>query len=116
MGEIEGHYQPVLKDDSKHMRIGALNNAVLHYAYDDKERWQARHKNYAFWEDAMIARGAYPKDPVKWREKLKRILRRMPFRGAVMFLYSYVWKRGFLDGGKGYDFAQSRADYYRRRF
>jgi hypothetical protein len=35
----------------------------------------------------------------------------MPFRPALRFLYSYIWKRGFLDGREGYIFCRLLATY-----
>lgn len=109
MGEMEGHYQPVLKTAFKNERIEQLNAPLIHEAY---EGWEARHQRYARWEAEMIAREGYPKDPKPWRETLKRVFRKIPIRGVIAFLHSYVFKLGFLDGCAGYDFARSRLQYY----
>src|SRR5690606_11219593 len=45
MGEIEGHYQPVLKYEG---RIGVLQAPLIHHGYN--ERWQERHRRYAQWQ------------------------------------------------------------------
>ena len=111
MGEMEGHYQPVLKAEYVD-RIESLSTPLLHFAYEDADGWLARHARYAKWEAEMITRNAYPRDPVFWREKLKVLFRNMPLRGLVAFSHSYLWKRGFLDGRAGYEFARSRAHYY----
>jgi glycosyltransferase involved in cell wall biosynthesis len=112
MGEMEGHYQPVLKSDHHGAKLEQINYALLHFAYEDAEEWLARHRRYAKWEAAMIRRNAYPKDPIWLREKLKFIFRRMPARGIIAFCHSYFWKCGFMDGHAGYEFAKSRAHYY----
>jgi glycosyltransferase involved in cell wall biosynthesis len=120
MGEIEGHYQPTLKYlrrenplRSDCNKIEKINAPLLHFAYEDAAGWHARHVRYAKWEAVMIKRNAYPKDPVRWREVLKFIFRRMPLRGFIAFCHSYIGKRGFLDGRAGYGFAKSRAHYYK---
>ncbi len=113
MGEIEGHYQPVLRPDMGAGLLGEIKAGILHYALEDRAAWEARHQRYAVWERGMNARQAWPKDPVAWRECLKRLFRAMPCRPQVAFFHSYIWKRGFLDGRSGYAFAQSRARYYR---
>jgi glycosyltransferase involved in cell wall biosynthesis len=113
MGEMEGHYQPVLKAEFKDEKIGFLCSALDHYADHAPGEWQARHERYARWEAGMNHRHAWPEDPVAYRQALKEIFRRMKMRGVVMFLYCYVWKRGFLDGRAGFDFARARARYYR---
>lgn len=114
MGEMEGHYQPILKPKYSHDVIGQLNAELLHYACDDKASWERRHQRYAVWEASMMKRGAYPKDPSAIREATKVLFRNMPWRGVIAFVHSYIYKRGLLDGKAGYDFALSRARYYHR--
>ncbi len=111
MGEIEGHYQPVLKDGYEKEKIGALRAPLLHYAYD--QGWDARHQRYATWERAMNKKQSWPQDPVRGRETLKRIFRALPCRGIIAFLHCYIWKMGVLDGRSGLWFAASRYRYYR---
>lgn len=111
MGEMEGHYQPRLKDAHAQEQIGSLRHALDH---DAASGWDARHERYAVWEREMNRRNAWPRDPVFWRQALKKTFRALPMRGAVMFFYSYVWRLGFLDGRAGYHFTYTRAGYYRR--
>lgn len=113
MGEMEGHYQPVLKQAFQYLPLGQLENAMIHNAFEDAQKWQARHERYAMWEAGMNAHEAWPRDPVPKREKMKQHFRKFPRRDVVAFLYSFVWKRGFLDGNAGFKFAQMRARYYR---
>lgn len=111
MGEMEGHYQPVPVNGA---RIGQLKTPLLHYAYESGESWPSRHARYAQWESGMNARSAWPADPDPLRQLLKRSFRLMPGRGVIAFLHSYIVKRGFLDGGAGFDFARDRYRYYAR--
>ncbi len=108
MGEVEGHYQPVLTAPGK---LGRLNAPLLHFAYD--ERWDERHMRYAAWERGMNAKKAWPRDPANSREILKRVFRALPGRGIAAFLHCYIVKRGFLEGRAGLWFAASRMRYYR---
>ena len=114
MGEIEGHYQPVLSDENEKFRICQLKNPLLHYAYEDKEGWEERHERYAQWEARMTLRSAWPDDPVAWRQSVKSLLRRSFLRSYVFFILSYILKCGFLDGKDGLWFALSRFYYARR--
>ncbi len=50
-------------------------------------------------------------DPLKRRAALKRLAWRAPARGFIYFLYSYIWRRGFLDGRDGFVFCRMRALY-----
>ena len=112
MGEIEGHYQPVLKTDFIDARIEQMSAPLIHRAYD--ENWEERHDRYAQWEAYMILGDRYPQENKKFREILKRIFRKMPMRGLIAFIHSYVLKFGFLDGKAGYNFAYSRLHYYNK--
>ena len=112
MGEIEGHYQPVLKEGFEDRPIGNLQAAMLHYAYDDMDAWQARHLRYAQWESRMMIDQKWPEDPIRFRRFLKYVFRAMPMRSVAAFLHSYILKFGFLDGAAGFDFARSRMRYY----
>ena len=111
MGEMEGHYQPVKKDQSD--KIGQIKAPLLHYAYEDRAAWEARHERYARWEAEMIRRDAYPSDPIGWRQIVKQALRQSFFRPYIVFLYCYVLKRGVFDGVNGLAFAISRMRYCR---
>lgn len=113
MGEMEGHYQPVLKHEYWEQKIGQIAEPILHYAYDDRESWVSRHERYAMWEVYMIQTRSYPEDPVPWRQKLKEIFRGIPCRAAFMFIYAYIIKLGVLDGRQGLFFSMSRYRYYR---
>lgn len=112
MGEMEGHYQPILKDRYKNETVGQVTSCLHHNAYDNPAQWEARHKRYAAWEAQMIKRDAYPKDPSSLREILKNTFRKLPARGFIAFCHSYILKLGFLDGVAGYQFARSRWHYY----
>lgn len=113
MGEVEGHYQPVLKKGYQGEKTGQLRKCLLHYAYEDREGWVARHKRYAYWEAQMLHRSAYPKDPSVFRQGVKSLFRKTPLRASIGFAHSYFLKAGFLDGVAGFEFARSRFIYYR---
>lgn len=111
MGEMEGHYQPVLKQQA--FKIGQINTPLLHYAYEDEEKWVKRHERYAAWENGMNAGNLWPIDPILWRQKLKNLLRKIKVRPHIMFVHSYILKCGFLDGRSGLHFALCRYRYYK---
>lgn len=109
MGEIEGHYQPILKNPVSRETICQLDATLIHDAY---EGWEERHKRYATWEAQVIIHNAYPREARVEREFMKLAFRRIPLRGVVAFMHSYIFKLGFLDGRAGFDFARSRMRYY----
>ena len=111
MGEIEGHYQPQPKIPGT--KIGQLQGHVLHYAAEDRARWMERHERYAQWEAGMNRRRAWPQDPVKAREFMKRFFRAMPFRAEAAFLHSLIMCGGIRNGPAGWRQARDRYIYYR---
>ena len=112
IGEIEGHYQPVLRDEYSGEGIGQLQSPLIHNAYEEPDQWLERHKKYAMWEAYMISHDLYPKDPDKRREHMKRLFRCLPFRSVIAFFHCYFLKLGFLDGVDGFKFALLRFKYY----
>lgn len=50
-------------------------------------------------------------NPMQRRVSLKRIAAFLPFRGFYYFLYSYVFRMGFLDGREGLMFCKMKAMY-----
>jgi len=50
-------------------------------------------------------------DPLLRRKALKRLAAMLPGRPLIYFLYSYVWRRGFLDGKDGLVFCMMKALY-----
>lgn len=111
MGEIEGHYQPVVKPEFAGAKVGRLQNALLHYAYD--RGWEERHRRYAAWESGMNRKAAWPRDPLAGRQLLKEIFRTLPGRGVWAFLHCYFLRLGVLDGRAGLRLACDRFRYYR---
>lgn len=114
MGEIEGHYQPVLKAGFEKESIGQLENFLIHDTAIEGRDWAQKHERYAKWEAAMDQRGGYPNENDLKRRVMKIVFRVMPFRGVIAFVHCYILKLGFLDGALGYKFARSRYRYYRR--
>lgn len=113
MGEMEGHYQPVLKFSYKNEKLGQLKVELDHHAAQNDKQWLSRHQRYAAWEQGMNVRKAWPADPVKWRQNAKTLFRAIPARSLIAFLHCYVWKGGYKDGAAGLDFARKRAVYYK---
>jgi hypothetical protein len=86
--------------------------------------WWARQNRYARKEaeyelaqeraDAAARRGwrdILSADPLARRAAVKRLSWRLPLRPVAYFLYSYVVRRGFLDGRDGLVFSMMKAQY-----
>jgi glycosyltransferase involved in cell wall biosynthesis len=101
-------------------RIGDLANDLIDENHKSLDEWFERQNRYsskdAEFEAAMdtplpgwreLTRG----DPLARRAALKRLAARIPARGLLYFLYSYLWRKGFLDGVEGLMFCRMRALY-----
>jgi glycosyltransferase involved in cell wall biosynthesis len=98
---------------------GRLRCEMDHYAFASIDVFVEKHNRYSNWEARLeleegLARtqSTVPQStPVRIRRTLKRLVRRLPFRPTLRFLYVYVFQAGFLDGRPGYVFARLHAVY-----
>ncbi len=110
MWEVEGHYQPQVEGT-----LGILRNRMRHDDHASLYHYFERHNRYSDWEAALRARGTRltVADPQPGGRRLLKVLfAKLPGKGLVAFLHSFVWKAGFLDGWAGFHYAVSRAFYY----
>lgn len=110
-GDNEVHEHVVLQG-----RAAYLKNDMLHFAYPDIYTWMEKHNRYSNWEaEVELCRLPGGKggigDDLARRRRMRQLMRRLPFRPALRFCYSYFWKRGFLDGKAGYIFCRLLASY-----
>ena len=106
-------------------RTGFLRNHFIHHDFKGVERYLERHNHYASLEAVEIHRmlrdapGAHriiagdlsARGPARRRAIKHFAYRRLPLRAFLIFLYMYVWKRGFLDGRIGFRYCLLRAFY-----
>jgi glycosyltransferase involved in cell wall biosynthesis len=108
--EVELHFQPRIEGHA-----GVLKARMLHHDHDALFHWIERHNAYSDWEALLRVRGELPrKDDTQpgIRGRLKAVFNRLPAKGLVAFLWSFVFRLGFLDGRAGFHFAVGRAFYY----
>jgi glycosyltransferase involved in cell wall biosynthesis len=111
-GDNEVHEHVELKG-----RTAYLREDMLHYAYPEIHTWVEKHNRYSNWEarvevdDGGGDAGSEIGSHLSTRRRLRKWSRRLPFRPTLRFLYSYVLKRGFLDGREGYIFCRLLATY-----
>jgi glycosyltransferase involved in cell wall biosynthesis len=110
MWEVEGHYQPAIAG-----RVAHLEGRLLHNDHDSLFSYFQRHNRYSDWEAALSVDGALV-DPREGGERVhklaKRLFHRLPGRPAFFFVYSYVFRLGFLDGVAGLNYAIAKSFYY----
>jgi len=102
-------------------KIGHLQAHLLHYPFNKGiAYWYERHNRYSTMEAlAKMQSRSMPlshtsivsADPIERRRALKQLLYRFPMRPAIVFLYLYVFRLGFLDGRAGLAFSRMRASY-----
>ncbi len=100
--------------------IGTLHEPYLHFNFSKGiGDWLEKHQRYARAEAAhefdaekhLDVRGVVSGDALRRRRALKQLSSRLPFRPALRFLYTYVLRRGFLDGFPGYRYSRLLATY-----
>ena len=104
--------------------VGELTGHLLHDSFSKGlEEWFVKHCRYATLEAQenlkLLSNSSSSSrlfnlislDPVQRRRKLKELSVRVPFRPYLRFLYSYVFRMGFLDGIAGYRYAKMLAMY-----
>jgi len=104
--------------------LGELKEHLLHFSFSKGiEEWFAKHVRYAAFEAKENAKSlsnadsrhgivrVFSLDPVVRRRALKQLSIRLPFRSTLRFLYSFVFRLGFLDGVAGYRYAKMLAIY-----
>jgi glycosyltransferase involved in cell wall biosynthesis len=107
MGELEGHYQPAVRG-----KIGVLDGRILHDDQDPVRTWFDRHNRYSDWEAHIRRVRGTQRDIASSRSRQGEVFDRLPFKPLVFFLYSYVIRRGFMDGRAGFDYAFALSSYY----
>jgi len=94
---------------------GELGADIIHHPFSHGvAHWIARHNRYSDMEavEALKVQSTrkaggslLSSDPTERRRVLKDLFVRMPAKPAIRFLYSYIWRRGFLDGNAGFTYA-----------
>ncbi|WP_144659246.1 glycosyltransferase family 2 protein [Paenarthrobacter nicotinovorans] len=106
MWEVEGHYQPQVRTG----RIVQAKNPMGHQDEDGLYDYFARHNRYSDWEAHMLHKDETVS--TKSRSRLGRLAVKVPAKPLVFFLYSYIFRRGFLDGEAGLNYALALSFYY----
>lgn len=105
--EVEGHYQPEVEGETS-----KLDAAILHDDRDPVGSWFDRHNRYSDWEAHLRLRRELRAAVASRRSRQGRLFDKVPFKPAAFFVYSYIVRRGFLDGQAGFDYAFALSSYY----
>lgn len=105
MGEQEGHYQPVAQS------VRRLRSPIEHEDLDPVRTWFERHNRYSDWEAWLEVHPEVKEQIRKVKSRQGQIFHKAPFKPLLSFAYAYVYKRGFLDGRAGFDYALAMSFY-----
>lgn len=120
MVRYERLVNPTAKVDGS---IGLLQEHFLHYSFNKGlQAWFDKHNKYSTAEAIETIRdlreGAIDwaglvdfANPARRRLALKHLSFRLPFRPLLRFIYMYVFKLGFLDGGPGFHYCMMLSIY-----
>lgn len=108
--DMEVHEHPVLEG-----AIGQLNTLVDHQDFKGLDAYIARHKEYASWEARRYLKLRETPEAMAHFTAIQR--RKYDsltswWLAPSYFLYSWIWKRGILDGWAGFVFAKMKASYF----
>lgn len=99
-------------------QTGQLKCEMDHYAFPSIDVFVEKHNRYSNWEARLqvedgldLHNSTSQSREVGTRRRLKRLVRRLPFRPLLRFFYVYVVQKGFLDGSRGYYFARLHGLY-----
>lgn len=103
-------------------RAEQLDGHILHYPFGKGgDWWFERHIRYSTLEARTLLKerverpirisALFSGKPATRRATLKQIAYRLPGRPYLVFLYLYLLRGGFLDGGAGFHYAQMRLAY-----
>lgn len=106
MGEQEGHYQPLA--DGPVVRLRAT---LEHEDLDPVRTWFERHNRYSDWEAWLELHPEVREEIRQAKTRQGQLFHRAPLKPLVSFAYAYVYKRGFLDGRAGLDYALAMSFY-----
>jgi glycosyltransferase involved in cell wall biosynthesis len=101
--------------------VGRLENHLIHFPFSKGfAAWLERHNLYSTMEatalreeraQPILVSSLFGRDPVRRRRTLKQIAYRLPLRPGLLFVYLYIFRLGFLDGGPGFKYCLLRSGY-----
>jgi len=107
MWEVEGHYQPEVRG-----RVGRLRNVLIHEDPDPLFQYFERHNRYSDWEAHLRVKKARDPSSVRLPTRHGALFRHTPGKPILFFLYTYLFRLGFLDGRAGLAYGVSGLFYY----
>ena len=93
------------------VRGAAALRPIEHEDLDPVRTWFERHNRYSDWEAWLELHPRVKEEIRKVKSRQGQLFHRAPFKPVVSFAYAYVYRRGFLDGRAGLDYALAMSFY-----
>lgn len=100
--EMELHVQPTVAGT-----IETMKSAIVHDDLEPLTHYFDRHNRYSDWEAVLRVKGEAAE-----RTSRGKLWAAVPMKSLLFFLYSWVFRRGFLDGRAGFHYALANSFYY----
>jgi glycosyltransferase involved in cell wall biosynthesis len=107
MGEVEGHYQPLV-DGS----VGKLRSTIVHHDREPLFHYFERHNRYSDWEAALRDNRSARAEVAKARSGRGQLFDRLPGKPLLFVIYSLLLRGGWRDGRAGVHYAIALAFYF----
>lgn len=109
--DMEIHEHPIMIGS-----VGEIRTPIDHRDFRSMEHWLAKHNHYSTWEAHRIA-ALRESDAMAWavfsrRQRMKYAALGRWWLPPTHFVYSYILRRGFLDGYAGFAYALSKCFYF----
>jgi glycosyltransferase involved in cell wall biosynthesis len=108
--DMEIHEHPIVEGE-----VDEINARIDHRDFKGLAHFINKHKDYALWEARRYA--ILRDDPTIWKHLTNR--QKFKYRHITKwwypmfyFIFTFVVKRGFLDGGSGFHYAMYKAWYF----
>ena len=103
---LELHEHPVLNGE-----IGFIHGKIDHKENRGLEAYIQKHNEFSSWEATRFLKSK-EKGALTFRQKVKYGLMDSWWLGRLYYIYIYWWKGLFLDGRRGYIYAQFKKQYF----
>ena len=108
--DMEVHEHPILNGT-----IGTLISKIDHQDYKGRDAFIRRHDDYSTWEARRYLKLRHDSGAMKYftpSQRRKYNTLSNWWLGPSYFFYSWIWKRGFLDGWSGLVIALMKSKYF----
>ncbi|WP_210211812.1 glycosyltransferase family 2 protein [Aquibium carbonis] len=109
--DMEVHEHPVVEGT-----VGEIKVPIEHNDFRGLEKFIERHVDYARWEARRYAnlgeRSPHESSPLTARQRFKYRNITKAWYPLFYFIYTYIYKAGFLDGGPGFSYAFYKMWYF----